>query len=38
MIVSATDYDGAVEVVRACPAVQAPGAILEIRELAGAAG
>jgi hypothetical protein len=36
MIVSADDYDGAVEVVRACPAVQAPGAILEIRELMGA--
>lgn len=36
MIVSAASYDGAVEVVRACPAVHAPGAVLEIRELAGA--
>jgi hypothetical protein len=36
MIVSAESYDGAVEVVRACPAVHAPGALLEIRELAGA--
>jgi hypothetical protein len=36
MIVSAESYDGAVEVVRACPAVHAPGAVLEIRELAGA--
>ena len=36
MIVSAEDYDGAVEVVRACPAVHAPGASLEIREMAGA--
>lgn len=35
MIVSADDYDRAVEVVRACPAVHAPGAVLEIRELAG---
>lgn len=38
MIVSAADYDGAVEVVRACPAVQAAGVTLEIRELAGAGG
>ena len=30
------DYDGAVEVVRACPAVHAPGASLEIREMTGA--
>jgi hypothetical protein len=36
MIVSAEDYDGAVEVVRACPAVHAPGVSLEIRELSGA--
>ncbi len=36
MIVSAETYDGAVEVVRACPAVHAPGALLEIREMAGA--
>jgi hypothetical protein len=36
MIVSAENYDAAVEVVRACPAVHAPGALLEIRELAGA--
>src|SRR5258705_9456691 len=36
MIVSAEDYDGAVEVVRACPAVHAPGASLEIREMTGA--
>jgi len=36
MIVSAETYDGAVDVVRACPAVHAPGALLEIREMAGA--
>lgn len=36
MIVSADDYDGAVAVVQACPAVNAPGAIMEIRELMGA--
>ena len=36
MIVSAENYDGAVEVVRACPAVHAPGASLEIREMTGA--
>jgi hypothetical protein len=35
MIVSAKTYDGAVELVRACPAVDAPGAVLEIRELSG---
>jgi hypothetical protein len=35
MIIAAETYDGAVEVVRACPAVDAPGALLEIRELAG---
>jgi len=34
MIVAAKNYDGAAELVRACPAVQAPGASLEIRELA----
>ena len=36
MIVAAENYDRAVEVVRACPAVHAPGALLEIRETAGA--
>ncbi len=36
MIVSADNYDGAVEVVRACPAVHAPGVSLEIREMSGA--
>ncbi len=36
MIISAKDEAGAVEVVRACPAVQMPGAVLEIRELSGA--
>ncbi|MDP1922080.1 MAG: YciI family protein [Myxococcales bacterium] len=36
MIISAKDEAGAVEVVRACPAVQMPGAVLEIREMAGA--
>jgi hypothetical protein len=36
MIVAAENYDGAVAVVRACPAVHTPGALLEIRELAGA--
>ena len=36
MIVSAENYDGAVDVVRACPAVNAPGALLEIREMSGA--
>ena len=36
MIVSAENYEGAVKVVRACPAVHAPGASLEIRELDGA--
>ena|SRR6187551_1773549 len=35
MIVAAETYEGAVELVRACPAVDAPGALLEIRELAG---
>jgi hypothetical protein len=36
MIVSADDYDGAVKVARACPAVHAPGVSLEIREMSGA--
>lgn len=36
MIISAKDEAGAVEVVRACPAVQMPGAVLELRELSGA--
>ena len=36
MIVSAESYDDAVKLVRACPAVHAPGASLEIREMAGA--
>jgi hypothetical protein len=35
MIVSAENFDGAVEVVRACPAVNMPGVSLEIREMAG---
>jgi hypothetical protein len=36
MILSANGYDRAVEVVRACPAAQVPGATLEIREMVGA--
>ena len=36
MIISAENYDGAVKVVQACPAMQAPGATMEIREMAGA--
>ena len=36
MIVSAESYDRAVQLVQACPAMQAPGAIMEIREMAGA--
>ena len=36
MIISAETYDAAVQVVTACPAVHAPGALLEIREMAGA--
>ncbi|MFO0727967.1 MAG: YciI family protein [Myxococcota bacterium] len=36
MIVAAESYEGAVALVQACPAVQAPGALLEIREMAGA--
>ena len=35
MIVGAEDFDGAVEVVRACPAVNMPGVSLEIREMTG---
>jgi len=35
MIVSAENFDGAVEVVRACPVVNIPGVSLEIREMAG---
>ena len=35
MIVAADNFDGAVEVVRACPAVNMPGVSLEIREMAG---
>ena len=36
MIVSAADYNRAVEVVKACPAAQFPGVALEIREMVGA--
>ena len=36
MIVSAENFDRAEEVVRACPAVHAKGASLEIREMTGA--
>jgi hypothetical protein len=36
MIISAANYEAAVQVVRACPAVRAPGAVFEIREMAGA--
>ena len=36
MIVSGESYEAAVEVARACPAVQGPGVSLEIRELGGA--
>lgn len=36
MFVAAESYERAVEIVRACPAVEAPGALLEIRELSGA--
>src|SRR5258706_15737478 len=35
MIVSAENLDGAVEVVKACPAVNMPGGSLEILEMAG---
>ena len=34
MIVGADDYDGAVAVVKAMPGMQAPGACVEIREMA----
>lgn len=36
MIITADGFDEAVEVVRACPAAQMPGAQLEVRELSGA--
>ena len=36
MIVAADGLDGAVEVVRACPAANVPGASLEIRQMTGA--
>lgn len=36
MIVGAADMEGALAVVRACPASQVPGGSMEIRELAGA--
>ena len=36
MIVAAESYERAVEIVKACPASQAPGAALEVRELVGA--
>ena len=36
MIVAAEDWDGAMAVVKACPAAQMPGGVLEVRELAGA--
>jgi hypothetical protein len=36
MIVGADDFDGAVEVVKACPAAQSPGTSMEIREMSGA--
>ena len=35
MIVTAENFDGAVEVVRACPAADMPGVTMEIRELSG---
>jgi hypothetical protein len=35
MIVSASSFDEAVAVVRACPAVNVPGVSMEIREMAG---
>jgi hypothetical protein len=34
-IVAARDYDAAVEMARACPILRAPGARIEVRELAG---
>jgi hypothetical protein len=37
MIIAADDYDGAAEVIRACPVVRGgPGTSLEIREMMGA--
>jgi hypothetical protein len=36
MIIAAKDFDGAVEVVRACPAVHVPGVSMEVREMSGA--
>jgi len=35
MVVTADDWNGAIEVVRACPASKTPGGSMEIRELAG---
>lgn len=35
MIVSADDYEGAVEVARGCPGVVSPGSSVEIREISG---
>jgi len=35
MIVGAETFDGALEVVRACPAANMPGVSLEIRRMAG---
>jgi hypothetical protein len=34
-IVAASDYEAAVVVARACPILHAPGAKIEVRELAG---
>jgi hypothetical protein len=34
-IVAADNYDGALEVAKACPVLFAPGASIEVRELAG---
>ncbi len=36
MMIAAESYEGAVEVVRACPAVRIAGMSLEIREMTGA--
>lgn len=35
MILSTDSYDGAVEVVRACPGLKGPGGSMEIRQLMG---
>jgi hypothetical protein len=35
MIVAGDDYDAAIAVVRACPAIESPGVSFEIRELVG---